>query len=138
MLITNVLFMHSRAPSYEWDWERFTIEYMVLDGCWRLAELLNGVKGKHHSERIKKLCEKFAIPYDAKGVERLVTLRNELFHETLWDSSQPCTAVAAEAFIKPYDLRQLNQRLIPALLGYDNRYVHTIWWSRGAFPFDNQ
>jgi hypothetical protein len=32
-LITNVLFMHSRAPSYEWDWEQFTIEYMVFDGC---------------------------------------------------------------------------------------------------------
>ena len=138
MLMTNVLFMHSRAPSYEWDWERFTIEYMVLDGCWRLAELLNGIKGKHHSERIKKLCKKFAIPYEAKRVKRLVTLRNELFHETLWDSSQPCTAVAADTFMKPYDLRRLNQRLIPALLGYDNRYVHTIWWSIGAFQFDNQ
>lgn len=40
-LVTNILFIHARAPSYEWDWERFTIEYMVLDGCNRLARLLN-------------------------------------------------------------------------------------------------
>ena len=53
MLITNVLFMHSRAPSYEWDWERFTFEYMVLDGCWKLAESIHGIKGKYHSDRIK-------------------------------------------------------------------------------------
>lgn len=138
MLITNVLFMHSRVPSYEWDWERFTFEYMVLDGCWKLAESIHGVKGKYHSDRIKNLCQKFAIAYDAKRVNRLVALRNELFHETLWDNSQPCTAVAADTFMKPHDLRQFNQRLIPALLGYDNRYLHTNWWSRGAFPFDNQ
>lgn len=138
MLMTNVLFMHSRAPSYEWDWERFTIEYMVLDGCWRLAKLIYGIKGKRHSERIKKLCGKFAIRYDATRVNKLVTLRNELFHETLWDSSQPCTAVVVDTFMKPNDLRQLNQRLIPALLGYNNRYVHTIWWSRGAFQFDSR
>jgi hypothetical protein len=136
--MTNVLFMHSRAPSYEWDWERFTIEYMVLDGCWKLAESIHGIKGKYHSDRIEKFCKKFAIPYEVKRVNSLVALRNELFHETLWDRSQPCTAVAADTFLKPYDLRQLNQRLIPALLGYNNRYVHTIWWSRGAFQFDSQ
>jgi len=137
-LITNLLFMHSRAPSYEWDWERFTIEYMVLDGCWRLAELHHGVKGKNHSERIRILCQKFGIPYDKKRVGKIVSLRNGLFHETLWDGSQPCTAVNAEAVLQPLNLRRLNQRLIPALLGYSNRYVHTIWWSRGAFQFDKQ
>ncbi|MDH5786594.1 MAG: hypothetical protein OEZ16_13450, partial [Chromatiales bacterium] len=25
----NILIMHSRAPLYEWDWERFSMEYMV-------------------------------------------------------------------------------------------------------------
>jgi hypothetical protein len=137
-LTTNLLFMHSRTPSYEWDWERFAMEYMVLDGCWRLAELINGIKAKYHSERIEALCRKFGIAYEENRVKRLVTLRNELFHETLWDSSQPCTAVAMDTFMKTHDLRQFNQRLIPALLGYNNRYVHTIWWSRGAFPFDRQ
>jgi hypothetical protein len=46
-LITNLLFMHSRAPSYEWDWERFFIEYMVSDGCYKLAKSLGVVKKSH-------------------------------------------------------------------------------------------
>ena len=137
-LITNVLFMHSRAPSYEWDWERFAIEYMVLDGCWKLAELRYGITGKNHSQRIRRLCQRFGIPYDKKHVKKLITLRNNLFHETLWDGSQPCTAVSPEVVLQPHNLRQLNQRLIPALFGYKNAYVNSIWWSRGAHLFDKQ
>lgn len=135
-LITNVLFMHSRAPSYEWDWERFAIEYMVFDGCWKLARQRYGVQDAPHQDRIKKACQRFGIPIDNGLVRRIVSLRNDLFHETLWDGSQPCTAVSADAFQQPYNLRQLNQRLIPALLGYNNRYVHSIWWSLSARSFD--
>lgn len=138
MLITNVLYMHSRAPSYEWDWERFAIEYMVLDGCWRLAELRHGIAGKNHSQRIRKLCQNFYIPYDKKRVKRIVGLRNNLFHQTLWDGSQPCTAVNPETFLQPNNLRRLNQRLIPALFGYKHAYVKSIWWSIGAHSFDKQ
>lgn len=135
-LITNVLFMHSRAPSYEWDWERFAIEYMVFDGCWKLARQRYGVQDAPHQDRIKKACERFGIPIDNGLVRRIVSLRNDLFHETLWDGSQPCTAGSADASQQPYNLRRLNQRLIPALLGYNNRYVHSIWWSLSARSFD--
>jgi hypothetical protein len=114
------------------------IEYMVLDGCWRLAERRHGVKGGRHADRITKLCQKFGLAQDLARIETLVNLRNELFHETLWDGSQPCTAVSEAVFMEPFHLRRLNQRLIPALLGYRNRYVTTIWWSRGAFQFDKQ
>ncbi len=138
LLITNVLFMHSRAPSYEWDWERFVIEYMVLDGCWRLAELRHDIKGKNHSQRISRLCQKFGISYDRSRVGRIVALRNDLFHETLWAGSQPGTAVSSDAFLQPSNLRRLNQRLIPALFGYKNAYVNSMWWSIGAYSFDKQ
>lgn len=135
-LITNVLFMHSRAPSYDWDWERFAIEYMVFDGCWKLALLQYGMKDAPDRDRIKIACQRFSIPCDNVLVGRIVALRNNLFHETLWDSSQPCTAVSDDAFRQPYNLRQLNQRLIPALLGYNNRYVRSIWWSLSARSFE--
>jgi hypothetical protein len=134
--ITNVLSMHSRAPSYEWDWERFTIEYMVLDGCWKLARPRFKLKNGGHSRRIEILCNSFGIPFDKVRAERIVALRNDLFHETLWDGSQPCTAVSAETFLQPLNLRRLNQRLIPALLGYNNCYVQSVWWSRGTRLFD--
>jgi hypothetical protein len=141
--VINVLFMHSRAPSYEWDWERFTIEYMVLDGCRRLVESLHLIqkkqkkkKPRNSGELIKTLCDSFSIPCDDDLACKIVSLRNELFHETLWDGSQPGTAASSFAFMSHIHLRRLNQRLIPALLGYNTPYVQTKWWLSGKYSFD--
>lgn len=136
-LVTNLLYMHSRAPSYEWDWERFVIVYMVLDACLSVAESRQYVVSRTpHAERIRKLCDKFNIPCDDQHVSKIVHLRNELFHEALWDGSHPCTSVSDEAFFAPYNLRRLNQRLVPALLGYQTSYVRTPWWFMGTCSFD--
>ncbi len=137
-LITNVLFMHSRAPSYEWEWERFMIEYIVLDGSWKLAELLGLITRRNvpHKDRIKTLCQIFGISNNEDLADKIVCLRNELFHETLWDASQPGTAVSISSFILPDHLRRLNQRLIPGLFGYKTPYLQTGWWFHGKFDFD--
>lgn len=135
-LLTNALYMHCRAPMYRWDWERFTIEYMVLDACWKLAELRGQVQPQtKHKDRIEELCQAFQIPFDAGLVQTIVKLRNELFHKALWDGSQPCTGVHSDTFLQPNNLRKLNQRLIPALLGYSTLYVQTYWWSMGTRSF---
>lgn len=133
--IINILYMHSRSPSYEWDWEQFMIEYTVLDGCWKFAEPLFGLKKGKHKERINVLCQKFGIPLNEKLITDIVTLRNDLFHETLWDKSQPCTAPNGPGLAASLHIRKLNQRLIPAILGYDTPYVRTPWWIMGAFSF---
>jgi len=142
-LITNLLFLHSRAPSYEWDWERFTIEYMVLDGCYRLARSLHLIQKKRIKKKsrdsgkpIKALCDSFSIPYDDNLACKIVRLRNELFHETLWDGSQPGTSISSFAFMSPIYLRRLNQRIIPALIGYKTPYIQSKWWIHGKFGFD--
>lgn len=129
---SNLLFMHSRAPSYEWDWERFMIEYMVFDGCWNLS----GLVAKKHRDRIKILCDKWGIPADDALVNNIADLRNNFFHKTLWDKSQPSTGVSSEAFLQTYNLRRLKQRLIPALLGYNNSYVRSSWWALGTCLFE--
>jgi hypothetical protein len=138
-LITNILFMHSRAPLYEWDWEHFAMEYMVFDGCWKLGEFLSFFQNMcriPHGKRIKILCQAFDIPFKKDLVDEIVDLRNKLFHETLWDGSQPCTAVSTSAFMSTYHLRRLNQRLIPVLFGYKTPYVQTGWWFLGTYSFD--
>ncbi len=136
-LITNLLFMHTRSLSYEGEWERFTIEYMVLDGCYRLAEELAFVqKGSSHGKRIESLCQKFSIPINKDLIREIVRLRNDLFHETLWDGSQPGTAISSSSFILPTHLRRLNQRLIMALLGYKTPYIQTGWWFFGNYSLD--
>jgi hypothetical protein len=43
-LMTNVLYMHSRAPSYEWDWERFLLEYRVFSGLYTFTKRMPGMR----------------------------------------------------------------------------------------------
>lgn len=133
---TNLLYMHGRAACYEWDWERFAIEYMVTDACWNLASALHHLKGVAHDCRISTLCAKFGIQVDASRIEQIVDLRNDLFHEALWATGQPSMQVCGDALKAADDLRRLNQRIIPALLGYRTPYVRTPWWELGTFQFD--
>lgn len=134
-LMTNVLYMHSRSPSYEWDWEQFMIEYMVFDGCWNLSEIKHKSKAKH-KERMYIICQQFGIPENKILIDNIVSLRNDLFHETLWDKSQPCTGTDGPGFASSYHLRRFNQRLIPALFGYENSYIKSGWWNMGTFSFE--
>lgn len=136
--ITNILYMHSRALSYEWDWEQFMIEYTVLDGCWNLSKSLYNLKQCRHEDRIHVLCEKFDIPADEKRIHDIVQLRNDLFHETFWDKSQPCTATYGPGFASSLNLRKFNQRLIPAVIGYKTSYIKTKWWQMGTFLFEKE
>lgn len=135
---TNILFMLNRAPSYEWDWERFVIDYMVLDGCYKMAEDLGLIAQAYlpHRERMQGLCRAFLIQERPELTERIVELRNDLFHETLWDRGQPGSTPSSEPFYIQGCLHRFNQRLIPVLLGYRNRYVRGPWWSIGHSVFD--
>lgn len=139
-LMTNLLFMFSRAPSYEWDWERFTIEYMVFDGLYKLVEDLPGFqKATTHKRRFKSICNKFKIKYeeDEKSeIKRIYNLRNDLFHEARWDGGAPGMDNAnSNAIYQVGNLRRFNSRLIPAILGYTNEYVSTPWGSWSSFRF---
>jgi hypothetical protein len=135
-LMTNILYMHNRAPSYEWDWERFIIEYMVFDGCCALAKsLIPRLKLSDHTKRLLNICNYYNIPIEKRLIKRIVYLRNQLFHSTLWSGRQPCTAPPNDAFIIPYHLARLNNRIIPALLGHEMQYIQTPWWNIGYILF---
>ena len=139
-LLTNLLFMHSRTTLYPWEWEQFANAYKVFDGCHRLAtdlRMLALPKEPPHKERIRTLCKHFQIPLNADVIEAIVRLRNGLFHETLWDGGQPCSDGNNSSFYAAHHLQRLNQRLIPAMLGYKTPYVQTCWWSIGSFSFDS-
>ena len=135
--LSNMLFMICRAPSYEWDWERLVVEYMVLDAAYRTAVELRHVKPTNaHAERIESLFEGYNLRRNPSFCKQVVSLRNDLLHEALWDHGQPGAAASLPAFFAPLHLRRLNQRLIPALPGYENDYVRSHWWSIGCFVFD--
>jgi hypothetical protein len=132
--IINILYMHNRSPIYEWDWERFVIEYMVFDACWDFS----GLKTTRtpHKERIIQVCTEYGLYQDKDVIRKIVDLRNNLFHESLWCGESPCTAANNDDFFVSYHLRRLNQRLILAILGYNSNYVKSNWTCTGRFMFD--
>ena len=246
--MTNLLFMHCRAPAYEWDWESFTIEYMVFDGCYRLAVNLKKIEEVNgHGNMIKEMCKVFGIPIGLEGIKmhvddhfkeivdllstespdplkiqeevdgilrkikkqyghfsdrklnysvrreiaggawtsycksimeilrqdsltkndpkiqtevdnfkktiseiyknnkeqeweyqtlkKIVDIRNELLHESLWDNRQPGTYRSQSTFMLPLHLRKINQRILPALLDYKNAYVSSNWGDMSGCSF---
>jgi hypothetical protein len=135
--LLNSLFMLNRAPAYEWDWERFAVEYMVVDALYRTAANLHLMPVvRKHEERIDGMCQAFGLMRNESQVAEFVKLRNDLVHETLWDGGRPGTAVSGSAILAPVHLHSLNRRLVLAVLGYHNEYMRSAWWAFGNVRFD--
>lgn len=132
----NSLYMFNRAPSYEWDWEHFAAQYMVLDSLYRTAVELRLLNECPHSERINRMCQSLGVVGNTAIASEFARLRNGLLHEAIWDGGQPGSAGSAEAFMYQFHLRSLNERLIVALLGYRNEFIRTSWWTLGGAFFD--
>lgn len=126
----TTLFMFNRAPSYCWDWEHFTAQYMVFDSFFRTAVDLGLTSSKGgHAERFKRVCEDLGLAQSDSTICDFVRLRNDLFHEVLWDGGKPGSAGSGQAILCQFHLRKLNQCLIPAILGYKNEFSRSCWWS---------
>lgn len=133
--LTNLLFMQSRVNSYEWDWERFLISYMVFDGCYKYLNMYSGVVSRTHKDRFKAAINYLNMQYDQNWVDRIVDLRNDLFHETLWGGGQPCNSNSTHSSTATFHLSKLNSRIITAILGYNGQYIQSSWCSRSMFLF---
>ena len=132
--------MFSRSPHYEWEWEIFTVNYIVIDGIWNLYVKLKNINkdSVRHKDRINRLCEAYEIPLNYAYAKEIVLLRNALFHEALWDSSQPCSGGSTEACMKTVYLGNLITRIIPAIFDYHTSFVKTKWWCLGKYNFDKR
>lgn len=132
---TNILYMNSRSELYEWDWERFMIAYMVFDACYAYAEQRGEVRSPTHKGRFEAMCKQYGLYFDAAVSEKIVGLRNDLFHEALWDGGQPCSSGGQRSFCYTEFLRGINHRLIPAILGYSTEYIGSRWDCFGTCVF---
>ncbi len=114
---TNILYMYSRISTYEWDWEQFMLEYMILDACWKMAENLCRFKRVPHAERVSVLCKELSIEPKQLGIDvkAMTDLRNDLFHEVMWHKARP-GSVGRRPFYIHVAMRALNKELILALL----------------------
>lgn len=130
----NILYMHGKAKSCEWEWDSFIYQYMVFDAIYRLYVMLGAAEIVGHRNRLIGLCEKFGIPCSIKHVHDIYALRNGLFHEALWNGNTPGFGLS-EAYLSVRWLERLNARLIVAIAGYDNNFVKSGWWFFGWQSF---
>lgn len=132
---TNALYMLRRGSSYEWDWEEFTIYYMVFDALYRTANELHRVTAAGHQKKIEAMCLHYGLFQDANLFSEIAKLRRELFHEALWAGGQPGVAMANDPWALVGGLRRICERLVPAIVGYKTDYVATPWNSMGKPVF---
>jgi hypothetical protein len=132
----NLLFLKMRTHIYELEWERLQAEYQVFDGIYAVARD-TGLLGKvSHRERIRAVCSLFGVPVDTGRVDTIVTLRNDLLHEALWDGGMPGAARRSAPFYASIWLDHLSRRLILALLGIQAKYIQSVWWALGVRTLD--
>lgn len=131
--LTNLLYMHNRVFSYEWDWEQFTVAYMVFDGCYRYLQRYTDFKGvPEHASRLKLVLEEIRIPLEEDRIKKFVKLRNDLFHETLWESKQPGISASHDAFMASRQMKKICTRILLFILGYRGEYLAKPWWFAGS------
>ena len=141
-LLINVLFMHIKTRSYEWDWEKFTFEYMVFDGLYKIIKRTHPEVNKMNKDnerlgrKLKLVCDYFSISYKKETLTKIGALRNNLFHEALWDTGLPIVAGSTFSFYAPEHLHKLNQRIITCLVGYNNKFSRSGWEGIVTYLFD--
>ena len=89
-------------------------------------EMINSAKNQkitNISGSLNVVCEKFEIMKDSAWFRDFTRLRNDLFHEALWDGSTPTQTNTRDAYLAPVMLRRFNQRLIPAILQYTEEFL---------------
>ena len=130
----NILYMHGKAKSCEWEWDEFLYQYMVFDAIYKLYVSLGNEEIGGHSNRIKGLCEYFNIRYEPELITRICTIRNDLFHEALWCSGTPgLQKIQSDSHLIPKCLERLNSQLIVAIIDYKNNYSRSASWSDLSF-----
>jgi hypothetical protein len=126
------MYLHGRAPGYDWEWERFAAEYGVFDALYSIWCSQRPFKGKtKHSLRFGRLCRRYRVKSNRGKVRLFVRLRNDFTHEVLWDRATLGSAATIPAFHAAYWLHNLNSRLILAVLGIRGQYVRSGWWGMG-------
>lgn len=131
----NILYMFDRTKSCEWEWDAFTYQYIVFDAIYRFHVLQGNEEIRGHKNRLFGLCEFYGIARNDETIEEIYHLRNNLFHEALWDGGTPGYS-HSEAYLSEIWLGRLNSRLIVSLTGYNNIFSKSGWWSFGWQRFD--
>jgi len=127
--LSTLLYLHSKAPSYEWTWEEFLVQYVVTDALFGICRD-SGMFPKKigHADRIRAMADKLGVwcPQEAP-VGAIVSMRNNLFHQGIWAGERPGYKLSSEEWDRTHELQVLNQRLLAAYFGGSTEYTKNPW-----------
>lgn len=131
----NVLYLHSRAPQYEWPWERLQAEYQTFDAVYAIALAQAVVVNVSHKKRFAAMCDALNLAFDKDKVDAIVDLRNDLIHEVIWDGRMPGEARSDASWRAAPWIHDLTKRAFLALCGVTGEYTSSPWWGLVSQPF---
>jgi len=134
--MTNILYLYSMALSQEYEWLEFTLLYMVFDACYNIAEEHHSIRAQTHEERFEKVASFFNVVKEKQEFKEWVRLRNDLFHEALWDGRTPGTSTFSKAYSHILYFRGFECRVIAALLGHKSKFITDSWKHMAMSYFD--
>jgi hypothetical protein len=126
----GALHWYLASQSYWHDFEVFAAQYTVLDTCWHIFCAKFERRKLRHAERLTCMCSHFGIHAPdwatIKDKESILSrLRNELVHDGYFANAPIGFEFCQEYPDIDEELRDLNSRLILALLGFRTPYVQT-------------
>lgn len=139
ILVMHNRILHNRIPTYEWDFERFLLNYIVFDGAFQIAKKSYNCKARSHKDQFLAVIDRFGIAKNIEHINKIYNLRNDLFHYAIWDGGYPSSpADKYKGWIQEIALRKFNIRLLVALLNYKTDFIKTPWWTIDTFPVDSR
>jgi hypothetical protein len=130
------------GQSYEHEFERFSAQYTVLDGCFSLVRQLSSIGTVPHTQRPQFLCERYKIPVPtwarvAGKTCAIADLRNAFVHEALY-GGEPIGFAYPKGELDGIELEltNLNARILLAILGFTGDYVQSEVGTRNVFLFE--
>ena len=125
--ITNILYVLGKASCEEYEWLRFALGYMAFDACYTIARDVHHVSARNHRDRLAKMAGCFTIQQDSEQFSRWVHMRNNLFHEALWNTEVPGYSTFSPDSENVMYFGSFTHRIIVALLGFPGKYVESNW-----------
>lgn len=129
------------SQSYRHYFERFMMQYIVLDTLYRIQESIAHIRSSTHAKRIETLADSLNVPLpswgnvDSTGKSEISRLRNDLFHEAKFGGEPIGFAFPAMKGNILLQLKDFNCRLMAALLGATGNYSRSSSQTRQMHRF---
>lgn len=129
------------SQSYYQYFERFMMQYIVLDTIYKIQAIISGRKCNRHGRRAEYLAHSLDVPLPTWGIvnsdskSEISVIRNELFHEAKFGGVPIGFGFPSTSGNILLSLQAFNSRLIAALLGAIGGYSRSSSETRQVHRF---